>query len=347
MALGFVKQYDTSLYDLEQFLEIWPEIAEIGTEICEYIEQKMDASIVIAPGSKNDVLSYIKGCLFMIGFSEVDKGMDAELYDAHTTSAVLKCRAVMSSMGIENEQVDSINLKFVQDIKRLFEILDQDEISKLWKVLKDNKVNFKFPKEETKQVPTTAPPTTPASGVPPATPDPNASASIIGKTASSIAASQIKPGINYPKDTKTAKNSIVYSVAKDGHKMLSKNFKVSDFKCKDESDVVLINPKLIDLLEKIQAHFGKKININSGYRTPSYNSNVEGAAKNSQHQYGNAADISIKGVTPSEIHAWLNDWHAGGLGLYKTFVHVDVRDDVGWKKFARWGLKNKLLTNLA
>lgn len=153
----------------------------------------------------------------------------------------------------------------------------------------------------------------------------------------------VERGVNYPTEEleKYAQKSIQYSLSKDGYKNLSPNFKVSDFACKDNSDVVLINPHLVELLEKIQQHFGKDVQINSGYRTPSYNaerrSKSKGVAKNSQHMYGNAADIVIKGVTPTEIYNFVDTFHQGGMGLYlkNNFVHVDVRDTVGLKR-SRW-----------
>jgi uncharacterized protein YcbK (DUF882 family) len=155
----------------------------------------------------------------------------------------------------------------------------------------------------------------------------------------------VKRGVDYPTEEleKYAQKSIHYSLSKDGGKNLSPNFKVSDFACKDNSDVVLINPHLIELLEKIQQHFGKDVQINSGYRTPSYNAGLrsrsksKGVAKNSQHMYGNAADIVIKGVTPTEIYNFVDTFHQGGMGLYlkNNFVHVDVRDTVGLQR-SRW-----------
>ena len=48
------------------------------------------------------------------------------------------------------------------------------------------------------------------------------------------------------------------------------------------------------LLQKIRDHFGDQVIINSGYRTVSYNAEVNGAAK-SQHCKGTAADIVVKG----------------------------------------------------
>ena len=124
----------------------------------------------------------------------------------------------------------------------------------------------------------------------------------------------------------------VYSKAKDGEKQLSINFRVKEFACKDGSDPVFICPELVVLLQNIRNHFGKPVSIHSGYRTAEYNKKVDGAVY-SQHQYGTAADISIKGVTPKEIADYANLLmpYTGGVGVYKTFCHVDVRS-----KKSRW-----------
>ena len=118
-----------------------------------------------------------------------------------------------------------------------------------------------------------------------------------------------------------------YSKAKDGNKRLSTNFTVKEFACKDGTDAIMVAPRLVMLLQTIRSHFGKAVNINSAYRTASYNGKVGGAAQ-SQHCYGTAADISIVGVKPKEIAAFaeslMPDW--GGIGIYSTFVHIDVRE---------------------
>ena len=124
----------------------------------------------------------------------------------------------------------------------------------------------------------------------------------------------------------------VYSLKKDGNTKLSQNFKVKEFKCKDGSDVILIHPELVHLLQLIRDHFGKAVHINSGYRTPTYNKKV-GGATHSQHLYGMACDIRITGVSPKTLYEyadWLLNDH-GGVGLYSSFVHVDVRP-----KKSRW-----------
>lgn len=118
----------------------------------------------------------------------------------------------------------------------------------------------------------------------------------------------------------------VYSKAKECNIKLSTNFKVKEFACKDGSDVIFISPELVNILQKIRTHFGKSVTINSAYRTPTYNTKV-GGAKYSQHQYGTAADIKVSGVTPKNVAAYAETLlpNKGGIGIYPTFTHVDVR----------------------
>lgn len=118
-----------------------------------------------------------------------------------------------------------------------------------------------------------------------------------------------------------------YSKAASGGKQLSAHFKVREFACGDGSDAVLVAPRLVMVLETIRAHFGSAVTINSGYRTPQYNAKANGVV-HSQHCYGTAADISVKGQTPEAVAAYVRqlmpDW--GGVGIYKSFTHVDVRE---------------------
>ena len=123
-----------------------------------------------------------------------------------------------------------------------------------------------------------------------------------------------------------------YSRAKEGNVKLSDNFKVNEFRCKDNSDVIFIAPELVVILQKIRDHYGKAVNINSAYRTPTYNKKVGGATY-SQHLYGTAADIRINGVKPKDLAAYIETLmpNYGGIGIYPTFVHVDIR-----KVKSRW-----------
>ena len=117
-----------------------------------------------------------------------------------------------------------------------------------------------------------------------------------------------------------------YSVKKDGSTYLSNNFKVKEFACNDGSDTVLISDDLVELLQKIRDHFRVAVTINSGYRTSTYNKKV-GGATNSQHVKGTAADIVAKGVDPLTVAKYAEYLmpNSGGIGVYQTFTHVDVR----------------------
>lgn len=124
-----------------------------------------------------------------------------------------------------------------------------------------------------------------------------------------------------------------YSKAKDGGKKLSTHFKVKEFACKDGSDAVLVAPRLVMVLQSIRSHFGAAVTINSGYRTPQYNAKV-GGVTDSQHCYGTAADITVRGKTPAQVAAYarelMPDW--GGVGVYDSFCHIDVREaKADWK----------------
>ena len=118
-----------------------------------------------------------------------------------------------------------------------------------------------------------------------------------------------------------------YSVKRDGDGKVSKHFRVREFASKDGSDKVLIDDDLVTLLENIrEAAGGKAITINSGYRSPEHNAAV-GGVSNSQHVKGTAADIVVEDTDPLTVgqiaEHFLNT--KGGIGVYKSFTHVDTR----------------------
>ncbi len=117
-----------------------------------------------------------------------------------------------------------------------------------------------------------------------------------------------------------------YSKAKDGNKKVSTNFRVREFACTDGSDPIFIDSDLVSVLQKIRNHFGKSVTITSAYRTPTKNKACGGTTY-SQHLYGRAADIKIKGVTPKKVAQYAETLlkNKGGIGIYSTFTHIDVR----------------------
>lgn len=116
---------------------------------------------------------------------------------------------------------------------------------------------------------------------------------------------------------------------------LTEHFKASEFACPSygpptDADQLARLTHLCAQLEVLRDELGKPINIISGYRSPEYNKRIGGATK-SQHMAATASDIKVKGVSPKEVHRTIlrlikeGRMEEGGLGLYRTFVHYDVR----------------------
>lgn len=114
---------------------------------------------------------------------------------------------------------------------------------------------------------------------------------------------------------------------KKGNKTkLSTNFRVSEFDCKcSRCSETLLDTALIDILQKIRNHYGKPVNINSGYRCSKHNVEV-GGANGSHHVKGMAADIVVKGVEPIEVARYAESIGIKRIGYYDAnhgnFVHI-------------------------
>ena len=103
------------------------------------------------------------------------------------------------------------------------------------------------------------------------------------------------------------------------------NFTVREFECKcGKCKTTLIDSKLVTYLQLIRNHFGKPVVITSGYRCATHNKAVGGAVK-SNHMLGKAADIIIAGVEPKEVAKYAESIGVKGIGVYKTFTHIDTR----------------------
>ena len=137
---------------------------------------------------------------------------------------------------------------------------------------------------------------------------------------------------------------------------LSTHIRLGDFVTHDgQRDVwpkyVAVDPLLLDKLELVLLAVGGRGNatlamdVHSGFRSPAYNATVSRAARDSRHQYGDAADIQIDvngdGVIDmtDEILVMLavdrveyaHPELAGGLGVYSSrryrtpYLHIDTR----------------------
>ena len=126
-----------------------------------------------------------------------------------------------------------------------------------------------------------------------------------------------------------------YSLKKDGSIKLANNFAVKEFRCRDGSDKILIDDKLVELLQKMRDKFGP-ISISSAYRNATYNKKV-GGVSNSQHLYGLAADITIKDNSRLlEAAQYAQTIGFTGIGLddkYQMFIHVDTRKNKSYFRY--------------
>jgi uncharacterized protein YcbK (DUF882 family) len=125
---------------------------------------------------------------------------------------------------------------------------------------------------------------------------------------------------------------------------LTNNFSLEEFECKCGCvmpEFVKKNvQELAENLQVIRDAYGR-IDLTNSYRCKDHNADVGGSV-NSQHLKGKAADIKSKAVSPSEIATIVDDlmksekFKLGGIGIYNTFTHVDIR---GTR--ARWSKTTK------
>jgi len=120
---------------------------------------------------------------------------------------------------------------------------------------------------------------------------------------------------------------------------LTTNFSLNEFNKRNYNVPTDVLRNLIELAKNLQVlrdEVKKPIKITSGYRPAELNAKVGGATQ-SRHITGQAADLKIEGYTPKQVAAIIEKLIAagkmkqGGLGIYSTWIHYDVRGTA-----ARW-----------
>ena len=99
------------------------------------------------------------------------------------------------------------------------------------------------------------------------------------------------------------------------------------FRCRVTQTEKAIEPHLFEMLSRIYDHFGKPLELVSGFR------NQERVT--SFHFHGSASDIRIPGVSERALHKFVTSLDSGGMGigLYPRagFVHVDIRPEASYR----------------
>ncbi|HEX2949328.1 MAG TPA: D-Ala-D-Ala carboxypeptidase family metallohydrolase [Armatimonadota bacterium] len=121
---------------------------------------------------------------------------------------------------------------------------------------------------------------------------------------------------------------------------LTRNFNSAEFACHCCNHVGDhdLHP-LANALQALRNAINKPVHLNCGYRCPRHNASV-GGAPHSQHMEGRAADIVVPGMSPSQVARYaelIPAFRNGGIGIYDTFTHVDIRPNGP----ARWDLRSK------
>jgi len=107
-------------------------------------------------------------------------------------------------------------------------------------------------------------------------------------------------------------------------KRLTKNFLYSEFTCKCGCGFNAIQIVFVRRLQMIRTLIRRPLTVVSGCRCTKHNRYVGGATK-SRHLRGIAVDVKATGLTPKQIASIARSLGFGGIGIGKTFVHLDFR----------------------
>ena len=92
--------------------------------------------------------------------------------------------------------------------------------------------------------------------------------------------------------------------------------------------MLTVNRTLVGCLERLREMCGNvPVRVTSWCRCKAWNELVGGVPA-SQHTLGRAVDIVVQGMDPIEVAEIANrigEFSHGGIGIYETFVHLDVR----------------------
>lgn len=107
-------------------------------------------------------------------------------------------------------------------------------------------------------------------------------------------------------------------------------FPWGDYACRCGCDKMVVSKRLVQAYSHLWSSLpsAHKLRCNSGYRCPSHNALVPGSSKTSRHMIGDAMDLSVATMKPSELAAAceaIPAFSEGAIGIYPWGVHVDLR----------------------
>jgi uncharacterized protein YcbK (DUF882 family) len=99
------------------------------------------------------------------------------------------------------------------------------------------------------------------------------------------------------------------------------------WRCKRTDTEKAINPRLYEMLSRVFDHFGRRIELVSGFRNQKH--------VTSFHFHGSASDIRVPGISDKELHKFVQSLDVGGMGIgiypRAGFIHVDIRPEPSYR----------------
>jgi len=101
-------------------------------------------------------------------------------------------------------------------------------------------------------------------------------------------------------------------------------------------ETMVMDRKLIEMLSFIQRkmEISQPFILTSGYRTDETNKMLAAkghrVSRDSYHKYGMATDFMVPGRPPSRVAALARSLKGGGVGQYRSFVHIDTGPVRNW-----------------
>jgi len=107
-----------------------------------------------------------------------------------------------------------------------------------------------------------------------------------------------------------------------------KYFEYEEFDSPDiQGSGQLMDPELLDMIDKAREIYGKPIHVTSGYRTEDHNRKV-GGVDSSSHLKGLAIDVAcVRSNDRFEMLTALIEVGFNRIGVASTFIHVDIDKD--------------------
>lgn len=98
-------------------------------------------------------------------------------------------------------------------------------------------------------------------------------------------------------------------------------------RCRRSGTEKAIDPHLFEILSHVYDHFGKPLDLVSGFRNQERTTSF--------HFQGSASDIRIVGVPEKELKEFVESLDTGGMGIgiypHGHFIHVDIRPEPSYR----------------